>query len=279
MKAYLDLLRDVYENGRIKTDRTGVGTKQLFGRMIRFDLSKGFPAVTTKRLAFNAVAGELLWMIQGSTNVEHLRKLTHGEGSSKMTIWDANFEAQGRALGYTNGYLGPVYGKQWRQFGNSRPVDQLQDVIDQIKANPDSRRLLVVAWNPEDLPIMALPPCHYAYQFEVYDGKLSLMWNQRSLDMALGAPFDIASYALLVHIVASICGLEVGELIMSVADVHIYLNHLEGVAEQLKRYPGPAPTLVMPEIKSLSDLRGLVASDFKLEHYFPQPSIKFEMAV
>lgn len=279
MKQYLELLKDVFENGRVKTDRTGVGTKQVFGRMIRFDLGEGFPATTTKRLAFNAVVGEFLWMIQGSTNVEHLRKLTHGEGSSKRTIWDANFEAQGRALGYTDGYLGPVYGKQWRMFGNVNPVDQLQDVIDQIKNNPDSRRLLVVAWNPEDLNKMALPPCHYAYQFEVYNGKLSLMWNQRSLDMALGAPFDIASYALMVHVVASICDLEVGELIMSVADTHIYLNHLDGVAEQLKRVPGDKPRLVMPEIKSLSDIRKFVASDFKLEGYFPQESIKFEMAV
>lgn len=179
MIQYTDLVSDIIVNGRKKTDRTGIGTRSVFGRMLRFDLTKGFPATTCKRLAFRPVVGELLWFMQGSTNVDHLCKLTYGEGSDRKTIWDENYEKQAVDLGYSGGYLGPVYGKQWRMFGNKNPVDQLQNVIDQIKANPDSRRLLVVAWNPEDIDRMALPPCHYAFQFEVYNGKLSLMWSQR----------------------------------------------------------------------------------------------------
>lgn len=279
MKEYVDLVSDVIANGRKKTDRTGVGTRSVFGRMLRFDLSKGFPATTCKRLAFLGVAGEALWFIQGSTNVEHLRKLTHGENSTKRTIWDANYEEQAINLGYSDGHLGPVYGKQWRAFGNKNPVDQLQKVIDQIKSNPDSRRLLVVAWNPEDIDTMALPPCHYAFQFEVYNGKLSLMWSQRSVDVGLGLPFNIASYALLVHIVADICGLSVGELIFSGADVHIYENHVDDLVEIFSRDIRPLPTLIMPKIESLSDLRGLTASDFHLANYNPHPAIKMPMAV
>lgn len=279
MIQYVDLVKDILINGRKKTDRTGVGTRSVFGRMIRFDLSKGFPATTCKRLAFTGVAGELLWFVQGSTNVDHLRKLTYGENSNKRTIWDANYEEQAVNLGYSGGYLGPVYGKQWRAFGNKNPVDQLQKVIDQIKANPDSRRLLVVAWNPEDLEAMALPPCHYAFQFEVYDGKLSLMWSQRSVDVGLGLPFNIASYAMLVHIVARICDLNVGELVFSGADVHIYENHVEELTEMLNRDVRDLPTLIMPDVKSLADLRGLTADDFHLANYKPHPTIKLPMAV
>lgn len=279
MIQYTDLVRDIIVNGRKKTDRTGVGTRSVFGRMLRFDLSKGFPATTCKRLAFVPVVGELLWFMQGSTNVEHLRKLTYGENSDRKTIWDDNYNKQAVDLGYSDGYLGPVYGKQWRMFGNKNPVDQLQNVIDQIKANPDSRRLLVVAWNPEDIEKMALPPCHYAFQFEVYEGKLSLMWSQRSVDVGLGLPFNIASYALLVHIVAKICGLEVGELVFSGADVHIYENHLSHLGGMLSREERPLPTLSFPDIGSLSDLRLLEAADFRLDGYDPHPTIKLPMAV
>lgn len=277
MKQFVDLVSDVMANGRVKTDRTGVGTRSVFGRMFRLNLADGFPATTCKRLVWQAVVGELLWFMQGSTNVNHLRKITYGD--DRRTIWDDNYEAQAKALGYSDGYLGPVYGKQWRHFGNKNPVDQLQNVIDQIKSNPDSRRLLVVAWNPEDIDKMALPPCHYAFQFEVYDGKLSLMWNQRSVDVGLGLPFNIASYALLVHIVANMCDLEVGELIMSGADVHIYENHVDDLSEVFSRELRPLPKLVMPEIRSLSELRNLKPGDFKLEGYDPHPMIKLPMAV
>lgn len=183
MKQYLDLMKSVIVFGNEKEDRTGVGTLSKFGTMMRFDLSKGFPAVTTKTLAWRAVVGELLWFMRGSTNVETLRAITHGATSDKKTIWDANYENQAKALGYTDGYLGPVYGKQWRDFGG---VDQLADVIRQIKERPDSRRHIVSAWNPAEIDKMALPPCHVLYQFEVCDGKLSLMWYQRSVDVFLG---------------------------------------------------------------------------------------------
>ncbi|AAX63693.1 td [Aeromonas phage 31] len=279
MIQYKDLVEDVIANGRRKTDRTGVGTRSVFGRMLRFDLSKGFPAVTCKQLAWKSVVGELLWFISGSTNVDHLRRITHGPNSDKRTIWDANYEEQAINLGYSGGYLGPVYGKQWRQFGNKNPVDQLQKVIDQIKSNPDSRRLLVVAWNPEDIDAMALPPCHFAFQFEVYEGKLSLMWSQRSVDVGLGLPFNIASYALLVHIIAGICGLEVGELVFSGADVHVYENHVDDLVEIFCRSPRPLPKLAYYDVANLAELRTMTVDDYVLTEYDPHPPIKMPMAV
>lgn len=185
MKSYQDLVRDILENGEDTMDRTGVGTRSVIGRVFQHDMSTGFPAVTTKRLAWKAVVGELLWFMQGFTNVESLRELTYGEGSDKRTIWDDNYENQAKALGYDNGYLGPVYGHQWRCFGQMW-IDQLQNVVNEIKQNPSSRRLIVSAWNPEDLDKMALPPCHVLYRFSVRGNKLNLTWYQRSVDTFLG---------------------------------------------------------------------------------------------
>lgn len=276
MKQYLELMKSVMVFGNEKDDRTNVGTLSKFGTMMRFDLSKGFPAVTTKRLAWRAVVGELLWFLRGSTNVEVLREITYGKGSTKRTIWDDNFENQGKALGYEDGYLGPVYGKQWRNFGG---VDQVSKLIHDLKNIPDSRRHIVCAWNPTELDKMALPPCHVLYQLDVYDGKLSLMWYQRSVDIFLGLPFNIASYALLTHILADICGLEVGELIFMGGDTHIYSNHVEQCKEQMNRVPRKLPTLQMPKISDLSELYTLSVDDFKLIDYNPCATIKAPMAV
>lgn len=279
MRNYNELVQTILTTGRDKTDRTGVGTKSIFGSTLRFDLSQGFPAVTTKRLFWKGVVGELLWFMQGSTNVEHLRRITFGPDATNKTIWDDNYNKQAIDLGYSSGYLGPVYGKQWRSFGNKKPVDQLQRIINEIKSNPDSRRLLISAWNPEDLDAMALPPCHFAFQFEVYDGKLSLVWYQRSVDVFLGLPYNIASYALLTHIVASMCDLEVGELVFMGADIHVYNNHREQCLEQISRTPYLLPTLKMPKIESLGDLIHLKPDDFVLEDYRHHPAIFAPMAV
>lgn len=286
MKQYKRLLKDILDNGNEIEDRTGVGNVSVFGRQLRFNLSKGFPAVTTKRLAWKAVVGELLWFLEGSSNVERLRELTHGQGSNKKTIWDANYENQAKALGYKDGELGPVYGVQWRDWlaYDVRNIDQIQNVINDIFKQKDSgvhnRRILVSSWNPAEIEHMALPPCHYSFQFYLHNNKLSLLWNQRSVDSFLGLPFNIASYALLLHIICKITKCELGELIFNGGDCHIYNNHLEQVKELLSRKERTLPALVIDrEISTLSELPRIMVSSFQLKGYKPHPSIKAPMAV
>ena len=288
MKQYLDLLQDILSNGTDKMDRTGTGTRAVFGRQIRFNMKDGFPAVTTKKLAWKGVVSELLWFLEGSTSTHRLaeikadnkpyEELTEKE---KFTIWNANYDKQGKELGYKDGELGPVYGSQWRDF-NGEGIDQLQNVINTIKTNPKDRRLLVSAWNPAKLDKMALPPCHYSFQFYCVDNKLSLMWNQRSVDSFIGLPFNIASYALLLHIVAKMTNCIPNELIASLGDTHIYLNHIEPVKLQLTRTPHALPMLEMPDIDwslSLDEvLKQVKTSDFKLLNYVCDEAIKADMA-
>lgn len=255
MKQYLDGLKYILENGVDVSDRTGVGTRQVFGYQMRFDLNEGFPAVTTKKLAWKAMVGELLWFLEGSVDERRLAELTYGkhrtELADKTTIWTANADNQGKALGYRNDekvkFLGPVYGRQWRNFGDDFPADQIKNVIEDIKKTPDSRRLIISAWNPSDIPYMALPPCHVMAQFRVVNGKLSCMMTQRSADAFLGVPFNIASYALLTHIIARETNLDVGEFIISIGDFHIYNNHMDQVMEQLQRTPHSLPKLYIDE--------------------------------
>lgn len=291
MKQYQKALRYVLDHGEVCSDRTGVGTRSVFGYQMRFDLNEGFPAVTTKKLAWKAVVGELLWFLEGSTDERRLAEITYETHRvnliGKNTIWTANADAQGKSLGHYNDdfikELGPVYGAQWRDFNGKGldRVDQLQGLVDEIKRNPDSRRLIMSAWNPIRLPEMALPPCHVLTQFRVINGKLSCQMYQRSADIALGVPFNIASYALLTHMIANHCELEVGEFIHTIGDAHIYLNHIDGVLEQLKREPKGMPTLQMPKIESfdVNYIRTLKVSEFKLLDYYPMESIKFDMAV
>lgn len=314
MKQYLDLLEDIILHGEERNDRTGVGTISVFGRQLRFDMTKGFPAVTTKKLFFPAVVSELLWFLEGSTNEHRLAEIKNDNKpydqlteKERKTIWTLNAENQGKALGYTDGELGPVYGHQWRHWDssyvnfsreldeNDNPlttieddhVDQIQTIIDRIKTNPMDRRLLVSAWDIAELSQMALPPCHYGFQFYV-SGKnneyLSLMWNQRSVDTLLGLPFNIASYALLVHIIAKMTNKIPLELIGSLGDTHIYKNHLNVVREQLKREPHKLPTLKMPDIDyqnmSLDEvLKAVKTSDFVLENYVHDGILTAPMAV
>ena len=291
MKQYLDLLKDILENGTEREDRTGVGTISVFGRQIRFNLTKGFPIVTTKKVFFSSVVSELLWFLEGSTSEHRLAELKNdGKPYSELTekerktIWTLNAENQGAALGYKDGELGPVYGKQWR---NWLGFDQITTVINQLKNNPTSRRLMVNAWNVGELGIMALPPCHYGFQFYV-DGKnneyLSLMFNMRSTDEFLGAPFNIASYALLLHIIAKMTGKIPYELIGNFGDAHIYKNHLEQVKEQIKRTPHKLPTLKMPDLDyqnmTIDEvLKSVKTSDFVLENYEHDGVLKAPMAV
>lgn len=261
---YEDLLRDVLHNGTHKDDRTGTGTTSVFGRQLRFDLSQGFPLITTKRVHFKSIAYELLWFLRGDSNVRWLQE--HG-----VTIWDEWADADGD--------LGPVYGVQWRSWptpdGDS--IDQLSQVIEQIKATPDSRRLIVSAWNPADIPDMALAPCHAMFQFYVADGKLSCQLYQRSADMFLGVPFNIASYALLTLMVAQQTGLETGDFVWTGGDCHIYDNHLEQVREQLSRDPYPYPTLRIARApESILDYR---YEDFVIEGYQHHPAIRAAVAV
>jgi thymidylate synthase len=261
---YEDLLRDTLENGTRKTDRTGTGTTSVFGRQLRFDLSEGFPLITTKRVHFKSIAYELLWFLRGESNVGWLRD--HG-----VTIWDEWADADGE--------LGPVYGVQWRSWPTpgGDTIDQISDVIDAIKATPDSRRLIVSAWNPADIPEMALAPCHALFQFYVADGKLSCQLYQRSADLFLGVPFNIASYALLTHLVAEQTGLEVGDFVWTGGDCHIYDNHLEQVTEQLTRHPYPAPTLRITSRPA--DVFGYAFDDLVVEGYEHHPAIKAPVAV
>lgn len=290
MKQYLDLLKDVLENGMERNDRTGVGTISVFGRQLRFKMSDGFPIITTKRVFFPAVTSELLWFLEGSTNEHRLAEIKNDNKpydqlteKERSTIWTLNAENQGKSLGYTDGELGPIYGMQWRCFNF---VDQMEKVINGIKTNPTDRRLLVSAWNVGELAEMALPPCHYAFQFYV-SGKnnefLSLMWNQRSVDTFLGLPFNIASYALLLNIIAKMANKIPYELIGNLGDTHIYKNHLEQVNKQLERTPHKLPSLKMPNIdwsKNLNSvLTQLKTSDFVLENYIHDGALAAPMAV
>jgi thymidylate synthase len=288
----LKALADVLSSGEEKTDRTGTGTKSIFGYQMRFDLTKGFPAVTTKKLAWKSVVGELLWFLEGSMNERRLAEITYGKDRSelteKRTIWTDNAENQGKELGYSEGMLGPVYGFQWRNFGgeiyNSAPhlkgTDQIEWLINEIKTNPDSRRLILSAWNPNQIDKMALPPCHTLAQFYVSNGKLSCQMYQRSADLFLGVPFNIASYSLLTHIIAKITNLKVQDFVLTVGDAHIYTTHYEAVNTQLQRTPQELPTLnIIKDFSSLEEVLGLDVSDFQLDNYNPLSAIKAEMAI
>jgi thymidylate synthase len=290
MKQYLDALQHILDNGEDVTDRTGVGTRSVFGYQMRFDLTDTFPAVTTKKLAWRSVVGELLWFLEGGTDERRLAEITfekdRTELKDKTTIWTANADAQGVKLGYTNTELvkelGPVYGKQWRDWKMgyfTKGKDQLTNLIKNIKNDPDSRRHILSAWNVADLDLMSLPPCHTLAQFRVMNGKLSCQLYQRSADMFLGVPFNIASYSLLTHMLAQICGLKVGEFVWTGGDCHIYNNHMDQVREQLQRNPRPHPTLEMPEFNTLEELLKTSVSDYVLNNYEPMPSIKAPMAV
>jgi thymidylate synthase len=291
MKQYLDSLQYILDHGKVKEDRTGVGTIAVFGHQMRFDLNEGFPAVTTKRLAFKACLSELLWFIEGSSDEHRLREILHGsEAPNKTTIWTANAEADyWKPRARYQGDLGRVYGVQWRKWQTTKSkwitsshkepvvIDQLAELIEEIKTNPTSRRLILTAWNPGELEDMALPPCHCFAQFFVEDNKLSCQLYQRSCDMFLGVPFNIASYSILTHMIAQVCGLGVGDFVWTGGDCHIYSNHIEQVKEQLSRTPKSLPTLWLnPDIKSIDDF---TMDDIKLENYSPMESIKAEMAV
>jgi thymidylate synthase len=284
MKQYIDALKHILKNGEDVSDRTGVGTRTVFGYQMRFDLSKGFPAVTTKKLAWKSVVSELLWFLEGGTDERRLAEILYNETreniTDKTTIWTANADKQGKELGYTNTdtikALGPVYGKQWRNFGG---VDQIAKIIDEINTNADSRRIILSAWNAPEIPEMALPPCHTLAQFRVVNGKLSCQMYQRSADMFLGVPFNIASYSLLTHMIAQITGLEVGEFVWTGGDCHIYNNHVKQVEEQIKRRPRKLPQLEMPAFGSLDRILETTVNDYKLLNYNPMDSIKAPMAV
>lgn len=274
MKQYLDLMRHVYENGSFKGDRTGTGTKSVFGYQMRFDLSEGFPMVTTKKLHLKSIIYELLWFLKGDTNIKYLQ-------DNGVRIWNEWADE--------NGDLGPVYGYQWRNW-NGDEIDQISEIVHALKNNPNSRRMLVSAWNPSVLPDTsksfsenvangkaALPPCHAFFQFYVADGKLSCQLYQRSADVFLGVPFNIASYALLVLMMAQVCDLQPGEFIHTLGDAHIYSNHFEQVELQLSREPHPLPKMILnPEIKDIFDFK---FEDFSLEDYVAHPSIKGKVAV
>jgi thymidylate synthase len=264
MRAYLDLMRRVLVEGTAKADRTGTGTLSLFGAQMRFDLSEGFPLVTTKRLHLKSIIHELIWFLQGDTNIAYLK-------DNGVSIWDEWADAEGN--------LGPVYGKQWRSWAapDGRVIDQIADVQREIRRNPDSRRLIVSAWNPADLPQMALAPCHCLFQFYVLDGRLSCQLYQRSADVFLGVPFNIASYALLTHMMAQATGLKPGDFVHTFGDVHLYSNHLEQAREQLGRAPKPLPNLRLePTVRDIFDFR---AEHVKIEGYQFHPAIKAPVAV
>jgi len=264
MKQYLDLMRTILDEGHYKSDRTGTGTYSIFGYQMRFDLQKGFPLLTTKKLHLRSIIYELLWFLRGDTNIQYLH-------DHNVTIWDEWADE--------NGDLGPVYGKQWRSWEapDGRVIDQITSLIEQIKRNPDSRRLMVSAWNPADVDQMALPPCHTMFQFYVSNGELSCQLYQRSADVFLGVPFNIASYALLTMMVAQVCGLKAKDFVHTFGDAHIYSNHVEQAKLQLSRDPRPLPQMrINPAVNSIFDFQ---YEDFTLENYDPHPHIKAEVSV
>ena len=280
MKQYHNALEQILTQGKDKTDRTGIGTKSIFGMQMRFDLQRGFPAITTKKLAWKSVVSELLWFLEGSCDERRLAEILYGtRDPSKKTIWSANAEADyWKSKARFEGDLGRVYGVQWRQWSNflAYNFDQIETLIDGLKNDPSSRRHIVSAWNPGELDQMALPPCHVLSQFDVTDGYLSCQLYQRSCDMFLGVPFNIASYSLLTHILARECDLKVADFIWTGGDCHIYSNHFDAVREQLSRSERPLPTLMFTVGKKWNEY---VVEDFVLDGYDPHPAIKAEMAV
>ena len=287
MKAYLDLLQYILENGDEKDDRTNTGTISSFGHQLDFDLEEGFPAMTTKSLAWKGVVSELLWFLEGSDDERRLAEIRFNKDRSELadlnkysTIWTDNADKQGRDLGYENNdfkkILGPVYGVQWRDWSGK---DQIHDLIEGLKNNPDSRRHILSAWNVGEIEKMALPPCHVMSQFYINKGTISCHMYQRSADMFLGVPFNIASYALLLSIVAEVLNLKPKRFIHSFGDAHIYKNSIDQVKEQLKRTPKRLPKLIIPSLESINDLKSCNINDFVLEGYDPHPPIKAEMAV
>ena len=281
MKQYLDALRHVLENGADRKDRTGTGTRAVFGMQMRFNMEDGFPAMTTKKLPWKSVVSELLWFIEGSDDERRLAEILHGTRDvNKKTIWTANAEADyWKPKAGFEGDLGRVYGVQWRRWKSpdGKEIDQLANAIKMIKENPTSRRMIVTAWNPGEINEMALPPCHAFFQFFVANGKLSLQMYQRSCDMFLGVPFNIASYSLLLHMFAQVTDLKPGEFVHVLADAHVYHNHFEQVKEQLARNPMPLPKLILnPKIKNIDKFK---MEDIRLDNYRSHPAIKADMAV
>lgn len=288
MKQYIDALKFILENGKDRDDRTGVGTRGVFGYQMRFDLRESFPAVTTKKLAWKSVVSELLWMLEGSSDERRLAEIHYGkpreELIGKTTIWTANADKQAKELGYVNTDtekdLGPVYGHQWRSWDAQLGyVDQIAEVLENMYYNPNSRRHIVSAWNADKVNVMALPPCHTLFQFHIDNGELSCQLYQRSADMFLGVPFNIASYSLLTHMMAQLLKLKVGEFVWTGGDCHIYQNHFEQVKLQITREPQPGPTLEMPQFKDLEELVNTRPEQYKLINYNPMDSIPAPMAV
>lgn len=299
MKQYNQLIRKILNEGESVEDRTGVGTLAIFGEQIKFDLREGFPAITTKKLAWKSVISELLWFLKGSTNVNELRALLHGEenrfNEDKKTIWDANYNHQGKALGYTDGELGPVYGGQWRNrrglgeahfsaalggWVDYETIDQVKNLLERAKTNPECRRLIVSAWNPAEQHLMTLPPCHYGFQIRITGDYIDLLWTQRSVDTFLGLPFNIASYAALLTIFAVILGKQPRYLTGQLGDVHIYKNHLAQVTEQLQREEFPLPRLLINrDLETLEDFENASVNDFILLGYQSHGALTAPMAV
>ena len=294
MLQYKELVEKVLRLGNVSHNRTGIDAISIFGETIKFDLREGFPAITTKKLAWKAVVGELLWFLSGSTNVNDLRAITYGESNrfncDKKTIWDDNFNAQGKSLGYKDGELGDIYGFQWRNFNGSSITpgcDQIKAIINEAKSNPESRRLVVSAWNPNvvwDTPTQqvnqaALPPCHYSFQINIETEFIDLLWNQRSVDVGLGLPFNIASYALLLSILAQILNKTPRYVIGQLGNVHIYCNHVQALQEQIQRPHWSGPSLSMPEFTTLEQVLSSKVDDYILVNYNHHSTVSMQMAV